>query len=126
MAEPLKYLFTNCADDVDPLKIKSSKDSYAVDFPVTKSTSTLKLGPFNGGHFKSSCWFKTMVSINGLVSNFVTHKVELFVIFAESGVYNFNIKLSTTSSGLTNSFPNSSVDFLDNVQSSFSQLEIKN
>jgi hypothetical protein len=55
----------------------------------------------------------------------VTQKVELVVTLAFNGEYNFNIIDSTSSALFTNSLPNSSIDFLDNVQLSISQDEIK-
>ena len=44
-------------------------------------------------------------------------------MFACKGVYNFNIKEPTSSSGLTYSLPNVSIDFLDKVQLSSSHDE---
>ena len=46
-------------------------------------------------------------------------------MLAGNGEYNFNIMESILSSLFTIWFPNSSSDFLDKVQSSFSQEEIK-
>ena len=121
--DELKYVETKFDDELtELLNIKSSKDSYPVDFPVTKSTSTLKFGPFIGGHLVSSCSFNTTVSINGFVNNFVIQKVEFVFILDGSGEYNFNIveliSLSTTS------FPKESIFLVDNVQLSLSQDEI--
>ena len=45
-------------------------------------------------------------------------------MFACNGLYNFNIKEGTSSSGLTYSLPNSSLDFFDKVQLSSSHDEI--
>ena len=118
-----RYVATNCVDVfVEPLKIKLSNDSKLVDWPLTKSILTLKLGPFIGGHDISSCSVNTIVSINGLAINLVIHNVEFSDIFAFNGVYNLRIMESTLF--FTFILPIASVSFSDNVQSSFSQEEI--
>ena len=86
--------------------------------------SILKLGPLIVGNSISLCCVNITVSTSGLLINLVIQKVEFFCMFAGNGLYNFNIIEFISSSGFTNSLPNSSTDFLDNVQLSFSQDEI--
>ena len=73
--DELKYVLTKSLDDSELLNIKLSNDSKFVEFPITKSTSILKLGPFIGGHFIESCSFSTTVSIRGLLINLVSQNV---------------------------------------------------